>query len=136
MLERALILLLVALGIAVTYGLLRLWRVLKLRRLRADTPLASLVPPGRPAVVAFSTPSCAECYTRQAPALARLAAALGDAVTIRSLSALEHPELIERMGILTVPATVVVDAASTVRHLNLGYASEARLYEQVRRVVE
>jgi hypothetical protein len=60
-----------------------------------------------------------------------LTKALGDAVTIRSLSALEHPDLVRHIGILTVPATVVVDAAGTVRHLNLGYASDARLREQL-----
>jgi hypothetical protein len=61
----------------------------------------------------------------------RLAAALGDKVTVRSLSALEHPDLVQQIGILTVPATVVLDAAGTVRHLNLGYASDARLREQL-----
>ena len=81
--------------------------------------------------IAFSTPSCAECRTRQAPALSRLAIALGDQVTVRSLSALDHPDLVQKIGILTVPATVVLDSSGTVRHLNLGYASDARLREQL-----
>ena len=134
MFERLLILALLMLAIAVGWGVLQMWRATKLHRLRKAAPLAGLVPPGKPAVVAFSAPFCVECHTRQAPALARLAAALGDAVTIRSLSALEHPELVHRLGILTVPATIVVDGAGTVRHLNLGYASDARLHEQVREV--
>jgi hypothetical protein len=132
MLERLLILLLVAVAILVGWGLLRLWRAHRLRRLATASPLADVAPLGRPAVVAFSTPTCGECRARQAPALARLAALVGDSVTIRSLSALEHPELVARVGILTVPATVVIDAAGTVRHLNLGYAPESRLHEQVR----
>ncbi len=131
MVERLGILFALALLIAVGWATIRLWSAWKLRRLRATAPLADLAPSGRPAVIAFSTPSCAECRTRQAPALSRLAAALGDQVTVRSLSALEHPDLVQKIGILTVPATVVLDSAGMVRHLNLGYASDARLRKQL-----
>ena len=131
MLDRLAILIALAIVIASGWALIRLWSAWKLRGLRASAPLAAVAPPGRPAVVAFSTPSCAECRTRQAPALSRLAAALGDEVTVRSLSALDHPDLVRKIGILTVPATVVLDAAGTVRHLNLGYTSDARLREQL-----
>ena len=131
MIERVGILIALAFAIVASWALIRLWSAWKLRGLRAMAPLADLAPPGRPAVIAFSTPSCAECRTRQAPALDRLASALGDQVTVRSLSALEHPDLVQKIGILTVPATVVLDADGTVRHLNLGYASDARLREQL-----
>jgi len=136
MLERILILFILVLAILASWGVLRLWRGAKLRRLRGAAPLAGLVPAGHPAVVAFSTPSCAECHTRQAPALARLAVALGDSVTVRSLSALDHPDLVQRIGILTVPATVVLDRDGRVRDLNLGYASDERLREQLQRAGE
>jgi hypothetical protein len=131
MFERSIILALLALAIVAGWGLLRLWQAIKLRRLRAETPLAGIVPAGRPAVVAFSTPTCAECRTRQAPALARLAAAMGDTITVRSLSALEHPDLVQQVGILTVPATVILDRQGHVRGLNLGYATDERLREQI-----
>jgi len=131
MFERVFILGGLALLIAAGWAGVRVWSAWKLRRLRAAAPLADLAPPGRPAVIAFSTPSCVECRTRQAPALARLAAVLGDQVTVRSLSALEYPDLVQKIGILTVPATVVLDSVGTVRHLNLGYASDARLREQL-----
>ncbi len=130
-LERTLALVALALLIAASWALLRGWRAWKLRRLSGITPLAIVAPPGRPAIVSFSTPTCIECKNRQAPALTRLAAALGDAVTIRSLSALEHPDLVDQIGILTVPATVVLDRRGTVRHLNLGYASEQKLRDQL-----
>jgi Thioredoxin len=136
MLERILILFILALAIAAGWGMLRLWRGAKLRRLRGAAPLAGLVPVGQPAVVAFSTPGCAECRIRQAPALARLAAVLGSSVTVRSLSALEHPDLIQRIGILTVPATIVLDRDGRVRDLNLGYASDERLREQLQHAAE
>lgn len=131
MVERIGILIGLAFVIAAGWAAIRLWSAAKLRRLRASAPLADLAPPGRPAVIAFSTPTCAECRVRQAPALERLANALGEQVTVRSLSALEHPDLVDKIGILTVPATVVLDATGTVRHLNLGYASDARLREQL-----
>ena len=131
MFERIFILCGLALVIAAGWAGVRVWSAWKLRRLRAAAPLADLAPPGRPAVIAFSTPSCVECRTRQAPALARLAAVLGDQVTVRSLSALEYPDLVQKIGIPTVPATIVLDSVGTVRHLNLGYASDARLREQL-----
>jgi hypothetical protein len=61
-----------------------------------------------------------------------LAGELGEDVAIVRLSALEHPELVEQAGILTVPATVVLDASGAVRHLNLGFTDAARLATQVR----
>jgi hypothetical protein len=131
MIERMLILGFVALAIAAGWALLQLWRRMKLRGLAAEAPLVGLVPSGLPAVVAFSTPTCAECRTRQSPALDRLASALGDRVTVRSLSALDHLDLIQRIGILTVPATVVLDRDGRVRSLNLGYTSDERLREQI-----
>jgi thioredoxin-like negative regulator of GroEL len=91
-----------------------------------------VVPPGKPAIVAFSTPSCAECRTRQAPALKQLATQFGEQVEIRSLQATEHPELVDRAGILTVPATVVLDARGVVRHLNLGFTDSETLASQLR----
>jgi hypothetical protein len=131
MIDRLFLLMAVAGVIAAGWGLFRIWRAWMLRRLDADTPLAGLVPAGRPAIVAFSTPTCAECRTRQAPALARLSAALGDAITVRSLSALDHPDLVDRIGILTVPATIVLDHEGHVRSLNLGYTSDERLRTQI-----
>src|SRR5262249_51111717 len=131
MIERLVILIGLSLLIAAGWGLLCVWRGWKIQQLRRVTPLTRVAPLGRPAVIAFSTPSCAECKALQAPALSRLNAALGEGVTVRSLSALEYPDLVQQIGILTVPATVVLDRRSVVRHLNLGYASDARLREQV-----
>jgi thiol-disulfide isomerase/thioredoxin len=131
MFERFFILLAVAALVALGWGVLRLWRGYILRRMQATSPFRAVVPPGRPAVVAFSTPSCAECRTRQAPALRRLEAKFGDAIVVRALSALEHPELADQAGILTVPATVVLDSSGTVRHLNLGFTDAERLALQL-----
>jgi hypothetical protein len=136
MIERLLILLLVVAILAGAYALLRLWQRRRVRALASDAlalppDVAARLAPGRPAVLAFSTRSCAECRTRQAPALARLHAIVGDAVAVVSLDALDHPDLVARLGILTVPSTVVLSEGRQVRHLNLGYASDARLAQQL-----
>ena len=131
MIDRILILSAVILAVLAIWGGLRLWRVAKVRQLQNGTPLSKMVPTGKPAIVAFSSPSCRDCHTLQAPALARLKTKLHDRVTVLSLSALEHPELVDFLGILTVPSTVVVDAKGAVKALNLGYASDTKLIEQL-----
>jgi thiol-disulfide isomerase/thioredoxin len=135
MIERFLILLGVTLTIVAVWGALRAWRSVKLRRLSSQSPFSSIVPPGKPAVVAFSAPYCRDCHTLQEPALARLEQNLSQRVSVKSLSALDYPDLVEQLGILTVPSTVVIDARGTVRHLNLGYASDAKLREQLAQAI-
>jgi hypothetical protein len=130
--ERFFFLLLLSISIAAVWGLLRLWRAQRIARLHRERLFGDLAPVGRPAVIAFSTRTCAECRTRQAPALQRLSDQLGAAVTVRSLQAHEHPELVDRLGILTVPATVILDADGIARHTNLGFTDTARLAAQVR----
>jgi thiol-disulfide isomerase/thioredoxin len=130
--ERLLVLFGVALAVALVWIVVRAWRARRLGALRDASPLAAVVPVGRPAVVAFSTPTCAECRTRQAPALARLRAEFGDTISVQTLAATEHPELVNQLGVLTVPATAVVDARGVVRQLNLGFADATRLAAQVR----
>ena len=136
MLTRLLILGVLTVAVATGYGLLRLWqrrRVQTLGHAALALPIAvaSQIVSGRAAVLAFSTASCAECRTRQAPALARLRARLGDDVAVVSLDALDHSDLVAQFGILTVPSTVVLSESHQVLHLNLGYTSDARLAEQL-----
>jgi thiol-disulfide isomerase/thioredoxin len=124
-------LLIVTLAVTSVWGGLRLWRRTRLHRLRTQTPFDDIIPPGKPAVVAFSAPYCRDCHTLQEPALTRLERDLRDRITVKHVSALDYPELVEQLGILTVPSTVVLDARGEVRHLNLGYASDVKLREQL-----
>ena len=140
MITRVLILVGLTIFLFVVWQLLRVWQRRRVKGLQNESlvlppPTAALLTPGQAAVLAFSTPSCAECRTRQAPALKRLSTLLGEEVAIVSLSALDHPELVAQLGILTVPATVILDPGRHVRHINLGYASEQQLGEQVRSAV-
>jgi thiol-disulfide isomerase/thioredoxin len=130
MVERLLILFALAGALAGGWQLLRLWQARRVRALATERLFAGILPDGRPAVVAFTLPSCSDCRARQAPALERLRAQ-APAVEIAVLRADGHGELIERLGILTVPSTVVLDARGGVRFLNQGFADEVRLAGQL-----
>jgi thiol-disulfide isomerase/thioredoxin len=131
MIERLLIIVVVAGVIALVWMAIRTWRMWRLHSLARRTPFAGIIPTGKPAVVGFSTPGCVECRTRQAPALARLSANLGDQATVRTLPVSEYPLLVDQLGILTAPATVVIDATGVVRFVNLGFADAEKLATQV-----
>jgi thioredoxin-like negative regulator of GroEL len=114
-------------------------RALAVRRLRglrraepADLWAAlGTEPDGRPAVVAFSSPSCAACRTAQDPALAELQARLEGGVRVIHVDAAERPEVARRFGVLTVPSTVVLDRRGAVTDANQGFASADRLAAQL-----
>src|SRR3954452_6129006 len=139
MTTRIFIVILVAAGIVVARQIFLLWRQRRLERVqRAPVlpELAALLQPGQPTVLAFSTPGCTECRTLQTPALRKLDERLRGQIHVAHLSAPEHPELVSHFGILTVPATVVLDADGVARHVNLRYTNQDRLYDQVLEATE
>lgn len=129
--ERLLIIGGVTLAVLLVWGGIRYWQARTVRSLAQKTPFTGLVPAGKPAVVAFTTPGCRECHVRQSPALARLAGAVNDQVTICTLQAADYPQLVTQLGILTAPATVVLDARGVVRHINLRFVDTPVLLQQV-----
>ena len=88
-------------------------------------------PDGRPAVVAFSTPSCAACHTAQRPALAQLESRAQGAVRVLEVDAAARPEVARKFGVLTVPTTAILDPSGRLTALNNGFAPLSRLAEQV-----
>jgi thiol-disulfide isomerase/thioredoxin len=107
----------------------------RLRRLRAAGPEAlwaalGTEPDGRPTVVAFATPSCTVCRTAQKPALAALEGQAAGAVRVIQVDASDRPEVARAFGILTVPATVVLDGRGAVVAANQGFATAERLAVQ------
>jgi uncharacterized membrane protein YcjF (UPF0283 family) len=131
MVERLLIAAALALLVVIAWRLLRLRQELRLRSLARERLFDGLVPAGRPAVVGFSMPMCHECRSLQAPAMRRLQSRMGDSVSVRTVDVRTHGELAERLGIVTVPATAVLDTAGTVRFVNQGFAGEDRLMEEL-----
>lgn len=87
-------------------------------------------PDGRATIVAFSTPSCAACWSAQKPALAALLSRAPDLVRVIHIDAAEHPEVAHAFGVLTVPATVVLAGSGAVLAANQGFATEQRLADQ------
>lgn len=88
-------------------------------------------PDGRPVVVVFSTPGCAACRTAQRPAVAALEERSAGRVRVVHVDASERPRTAQAFGVMTVPATVVIDARGTVLAANQGFATAERLAGQL-----
>ena len=84
-----------------------------------------------PSILAFSSPYCSPCHTLQEPALRRVAEALGEGVAIETVDATEHAGLAELYRVMTLPATVVFDAAGRPSAVNYGYADSQKLLRQL-----
>ncbi len=107
------------------------WRKLDGHREAAVDDLASQydLPAGEPGILYFSGDRCVQCVALQEPALARLAKV--KPVNVRKLVAVTEPELTRRFNILTVPSTVVIGADHRVRGVNVGFADEKTLLQQL-----
>jgi thioredoxin-like negative regulator of GroEL len=82
-------------------------------------------------ILAFSSADCRQCHTMQTPALQRVTEARKDQVSVDEIDAPGSPELTRRYQVLTLPTTVVLDAAGRVHAVNYGFASTQHLLEQV-----
>lgn len=137
--ERLLILLAVAAAVALTVVAVRAWNQ---RRVRSVMHAAGTqawdhlgeAPDGRPALVTFSTPSCAACHTAQAPAVKAVEAQLGPAtVRVIRVDAARQPEVARAFGVMTVPSTIVLASTGQVVAVNQGFTPSGRLVEQLQR---
>ncbi len=127
MLERVLwALAIVAMGVA----LYLLWQRAHLawvrRRVRPATQ-----PDGRPTLLYFSTPGCAPCWSLQAPAVAQVEDALGEAIRVVRVDALLQPDEAARWGVLSVPTTIILDHRGELRYFNHGYVTAEVLKRQI-----
>ena len=82
-------------------------------------------------ILAFSSEDCRQCHQFQAPALQRVTEARNYQVSVEEIDAPSFPELTQRYQVLTVPTTVVLDAAGHVHAVNYGFANTQRLLAQV-----
>jgi thiol-disulfide isomerase/thioredoxin len=86
---------------------------------------------GRTTILYFTTPECVPCKTIQRPALQRVQETLGDRLQVVEVDAVEHPDLANRYGVLSVPTTFVIDARGQLRHVNHGATRAEKLLRQV-----
>lgn len=106
------------------------------RRLRAqvgtsaeDLALRFGLASGEPAILYFSGSRCVQCLALQEPALQRLTREVR--VAVRKIDAAVESDIARRFHILSVPATVVLDASHRIRGVNVGFADENQLREQL-----
>ncbi len=86
---------------------------------------------GTPAIVYFTTPTCAPCKTLQRPALQQLKNQMGQQLQIIELDAVAQPELAAEWGVLSVPTTFLLDAKGRPRHVNHGVTLAKKLQRQL-----
>src|SRR5947207_227574 len=86
-------------------------------------------------ILAFSSADCRQCYEMQIPALQRVLDARGSKVSVAEVDAPSSPDLTQRYRVLTLPSTVVMDAAGRAHAVNYGFANTQRLLDQVDEVL-
>jgi hypothetical protein len=86
-------------------------------------------------ILAFSSDDCRQCHEMQIPALQRVLDARGSKVSVAEVDAPNSPDLTQRYRILTLPSTVVMDAAGRAHAVNYGFANTQRLLDQVDEVL-
>lgn len=82
-------------------------------------------------ILAFSSEDCKQCHQLQAPALRRVRDQHGDTVSVVEIDAVASPQLAQQYHILTVPSTVILDAAGHAHAVNYGFANTQRLLQQI-----
>lgn len=114
--------------------------IIRTRALRRSEALAGTLLPvqlgsqlshSAPGIVYFYGPYCSTCR-RQAGVLDGLADV--DGISIVRIDASRETHLVDELGVMTVPATVVVDRLRRVRSVNLGFRSADSLRVQLRSV--
>lgn len=133
MLERSIGLLVFALTLAAGVALWRFYAAYQVRQLgRTSLPeqLVALTPPGQPALLYFTTATCAQCRLQQTPALAQVQARRHN-LNLVKLDAVDQRELADFYHVMTVPTTVVLDRTGRPVAVNHGLALPDRLLAQL-----
>jgi thioredoxin 1 len=111
--------------------LIRLWNRFTIkRRIREGLQLDSFLP-GKPAILYFTSPDCLPCRTVQEPELNKISERYTDKLQIIKIDVLEHPQLADAWGVLSVPTTFIIDPDGRPRGVNHGVVREAKLLNQI-----
>lgn len=84
-----------------------------------------------PRILAFGSADCTQCHTLQKPALRRLREQYSGDLEIVDIDAPSSPDLTSRYRILTLPSTVVLNAAGEPVAVNYGFANVNKLLQQL-----
>lgn len=122
----------------VAAGLAFWWLANRLLLKRAALQASSIrsLRPGRPAILYFTSPTCAPCKTVQRPALESLKQRLGDGLQIVEIDASVQPRTADEWGVLSVPTTFVIDPNGKPRRVNHGVATADKLFRQLEEILK
>ena len=81
-------------------------------------------------LVYFSTPDCSVCRGAQKPALDKLRGSMGDGLEVIEINAYEQEDFARDWGVLSVPATVLLDEGGKPLAVNYGLAPYSKLQKQ------
>jgi thiol-disulfide isomerase/thioredoxin len=129
--ERLLILAIVAAGALLAYRAVCCWQVRRAAHAADRDPLLDDLRPGVPAIVFFTSPTCVPCQTQQRPAIQRLLNELHGRVQVIEVNALNQPDAADRWGVLSIPTTFVLDGRGALREVNRGVAGTDTLKQQL-----
>ena len=86
---------------------------------------------GVPAILYFTTPTCAPCKTIQRPALKKVKDMLGDRIQILEIDASIDSRVASSWGVISVPTTFIFDEKGRPRYVNHGVAIAEKLFQQL-----
>src|SRR4030081_2238656 len=136
MVERAIVLAVAAVAIAVTVLAARWWSRRGVAGWRT-APAAGLwaalgaSPDGRPSLVVFSAPSCTVCRTAQYPAVQTVEATFGPALRVLRVDLSRQPAAAAAFKVLTAPSTALLTGDGRVDSFNHGFAPAQQLSAQL-----
>ena len=84
-----------------------------------------------PSILYFTGEACTICHTAQKPALRTLATGIDPGIDIREIDIAVEPELARRYRVMSLPTTIVLDAAGQVTEINVGFANGDVLRRQL-----
>lgn len=131
MIERVIIAILLLLAGFAAYQLLTRWQIKRAADQTSYDPLLVNLAPGIPAIVYFTTPTCAPCRLQQTPNLLRLEDEMGSQVQIIRVDASQNPEAADRWGVFSVPTTFVLDKHGIPHSVHNGVVGTEQLKREL-----
>jgi thiol-disulfide isomerase/thioredoxin len=116
-------------GLGVTVYLL--FNRMTLKRAESKVTRFQSYRPGLPALVYFTTPTCAPCKTVQRPAIERIKGKMGAWFQVIEVDASATPEVAQEWGVMSVPTTFIIDANGKPRYVNHGVTNAETLIQQL-----
>jgi thiol-disulfide isomerase/thioredoxin len=84
-----------------------------------------------PSILYFTGETCTICHTAQKPALRALAEGIDPGIEIREIDVADEPALARQYRVMSLPTTIVLDAAGQVSEINVGFANGEILHRQL-----